>query len=127
MFQLSKTRLAQLRAGIRVAAVVLVLLAGSAFIACASLHHAHHSGLMKGSVLSAGDGRLVLCIGSRDGAAVGQELKAYEYVRSAAPRGVGFTRRETGVVRITEIVDEHFAHASVVSGTVKENAIVELE
>lgn len=120
-----KSRFSRLKLTIGVVAVAVLLFAS--FSACASLHQAHHAAIMRGAVLSAVDGEILLCIGSRDGAQAGQELKAYEYVRSTSQRGTGFTRRQIGVVRITEIVDEHFARASVVSGSVKENAIVELD
>ncbi|MBI5593589.1 MAG: hypothetical protein HY881_24315 [Deltaproteobacteria bacterium] len=82
---------------------------------------------MRGQILeSTGEG-VYLCIGSADGAEVGQEYKVYKFVKiqgfNARPR---YKREETGTVKITEIVDEHYAKAKILTGEAKENDIVEL-
>ena len=96
---------------------------------CASLEKASHSYIMRGQILeSKGDG-VYLCIGSADGATIGQELNVYKYTKVANPQNIAkanFRRQETGTVKITEIVDEHYAKAKVLTGEAKENSIVEL-
>ncbi len=89
---------------------------------CATVYHGF---FMKGSIVEASDSSIYLCIGSKDGAAVGQELDVYKVirVRRATPT---FERVLTGRVKITEIIDEHFARATVVSGKAEKDDIVEL-
>jgi len=84
---------------------------------CATVYHGF---LMKGSIIEASDSDVYLCIGSKDGASVGQELDVYKI--KARP----FRRVHTGKVKITEIIDEHFAKATVISGKAEKNDIVEL-
>lgn len=97
---------------------------------CAGLEKAEHKYIMKGSILESASEGVYLCIGSADGATVGQELNVYKYVKipgagkSSVPPN--FRREETGKVKITEIVDEHYAKAKVLTGEAKENSIVEL-
>ena len=105
-------------------AVSLILVTFVAFLmfSCATVYHGF---LMKGSIVEASDSDVYLCIGSKDGAFVGQELDVYKInaVTRARPT---FKRVHTGKVKITEIVDEHFAKATVISGKAEKNDIVEL-
>ncbi len=89
---------------------------------CATFYHAH---IMKGSIIKASGSEVYLCIGSRDGASVGQELDVYEILETK-PTPTLFRRVIVGKVKITEIVDEHFAKATVISGKAEKNDIVEL-
>jgi len=66
-----------------------------------------------------------ICIGTRDGAKVGQELDIYNIISVSKTRPT-FQREHVGKVKITEIVDEHFAKAKVISGKAEKNDIVEL-
>ena len=91
-------------------------------VSCATLYHGF---VMKGSIIETSDSDVYLCIGSRDGAAVGQELDVYKILQTK-PQPNFFRREYTGKVRITEIVDEHFARATVISGKAEKNDIVEL-
>ncbi|MBF0466213.1 MAG: hypothetical protein HQK88_03185 [Nitrospirae bacterium] len=94
---------------------------------CAGLEQAHHEYLMKGTILEKTGDEVYLCIGTKDGAQVGQELNVY-LTRRVIGKGThtDWERVFTGKVKITEIVDEHFAKGKVISGTVKENDIAEL-
>lgn len=80
---------------------------------------------MKGSIIEASDSDVYLCIGSKDGASVGQELDVYQIIYTKS-RETPFQRLHTGKVRITEIIDEHFAKAKVISGKAEKNDVVEL-
>ncbi|MBI5593588.1 MAG: hypothetical protein HY881_24310 [Deltaproteobacteria bacterium] len=83
---------------------------------------------MRGQILeSTGEG-VYLCIGSADGAEVGQEYEVYKFVRMQDLKTMrpNFKREETGKVKITEIVDEHYAKAKILTGEAKVNYIVEL-
>lgn len=89
-----------------------------------------HGVTMRGSVVRATGRQVVLCIGSADGAQAGQELKVYRIAfHPHGPKpGIGnFQRTRIGSVRIDGVIDEHFANASVISGSARLNDIVELE
>ena len=107
-------------------AVLLFLMAG-----CASLESAKHEYIMRGQVLEATGDTAYLCIGSHDGAQVGQEYTAYRFVKVPNYKSRGtvnytFRKEQTGEIKITEIVDEHMATAKVVRGKVKDHDVVEL-
>lgn len=108
-------------------ATLLAVLAG-----CSTMQGAQHKYLMRGQVLEASAGAVYLCIGTADGAKKGQHLSVYRFVRRAGPpssksNASTFKREKTGAVEITEIVDEHYARARVLSGDVGEGNMVELE
>lgn len=109
----------------------LFLLVALALVAsgCASTGAGYHRHVMRGLVVGVVDQDVSICIGTRDGAKVGQELEVYRIVKqSSGPKGPAtYDREKTGVVRIEEIFNEHFARASVVSGEVKEGSVAELE
>ena len=109
-------------------AVSLVLATFIVFLmtSCATVgQKVYHGFLMKGSIIEASDSQVYLCIGSKDGASVGQELDVYKIIKTKS-KGTPFKRVLTGKVKITEIVDEHFAKATVISGKAEKNDIVEL-
>ncbi|WP_447953992.1 hypothetical protein [Sphingopyxis chilensis] len=87
-----------------------------------------HSVSMRGAVVHAARGRIVVCVGTADGAHAGQELSVYRVSQSQhGPKGrPAFRRTPVGTVRIDLVLGEHFANASVISGTVELNDIVEL-
>ena len=112
-------------------AVSLVLATPVLFLlfSCATVYHGF---LMKGSIIETSDSDVYLCIGKKDGASVGQELNVYKIVTfrfppKPSPTLTRFKRESMGKVRITEIIDEHFAKATVISGKVEKNDIVELD
>jgi hypothetical protein len=89
-----------------------------------------HKYIMRGQILEVNGDTAYLCIGSADGAKVGQKLTVYRFVRtgSLGPHtSVRYNRQETGKVQITEIVDEHMANAKIISGEAREHDVVELK
>ncbi len=94
----------------------------------------YHAKIMKGSIIEASDSSVYLCIGEKDGASVGQEFTVYKTIVINPPTGGGprkitaptFRREPTGRVKITKIMDEHFAEAAIISGRADKNDIVEL-
>jgi hypothetical protein len=110
-------------------ALVSLLLLTALLAACASTGAAYHRYVMRGLVVEVADRDVSICIGSRDGAKVGQQLEAFRIEKhGVGPKGQPtFERHRTGVVQIAEIFDEHFARATVISGEVKEGNVVELE
>jgi hypothetical protein len=109
----------------RVLLVALILVGLFMLTSCAAFQQeVYHGIIMKGSIIHTTDDSVYLCVGSRDGAKVGQELDVYK-MNFSTPKKAG-TRKKTGKVKITEIVDEHFATATVISGKAEKNDIVEL-
>jgi len=100
-------------------------------VGCATLETAGHKYMMRGQVLDVSDGMAYLCIGSQDGAQAGQELEAYRFTRlpsAASKQGPpAFKRERVGAVKITEVVDVHYARAKILTGEVRENDVVELK
>lgn len=109
---------------------VSVMVAASIILltACATMDKEVRHGLfMKGSILETYDSEVYLCIGKKDGAKAGQELDVIKITSSGNPKsGLMFKREQTGKVRISEIIDEHFAKATIISGKAEKNSIVEL-
>lgn len=93
--------------------------------ACQSAHNVRHGYLMRGSIVEKNAEGVVLCIGSKDGAAPGQELSVVK-VTQGTPKGT-FVKQKVGIVKITAIIDEHFAKATVKTGQAEMGQIVELE
>lgn len=89
-----------------------------------------HTFFMRGSIVGADSSGTIVCIGSEDGATVGQVLDVYRVVQHPGPSGKGagpsFHREPAGHVRIDHVYDAHFAHVSVVDGTPAVHDIVEL-
>jgi len=113
------------RAKIRWLVLVMVISSTILSSSCASLYHRV---LMKGSIIETSDSEIYLCIGKKDGASVGQELNIYKIILTTIPKQPPTFRREiTGKARITEIIDEHFAKAKIISGKAEKNYIVELD
>jgi hypothetical protein len=105
-------------------AVSLILATFVIFLmfSCATVYHGF---LTKGSIIETSDSEVYLCIGNKDGASVGQELNVYKIIQRQS-KVTPFRRVLTGKVKITEIIDEHFAKGTVISGKAEKNDIVEL-
>jgi len=103
------------------------LVALTVMLACTSPGHPgpYHTVVMRGQVVEAAGNDVYICIGSGDGAKPGQKLRVYRITRHHKPGS--FVRETTGMVRIESIVDEHFAKATVISGSATTNNMVELE
>ena len=106
---------------------LLTVLLSVALSSCATMQSSYHQYVMKGSIVEAPGSDVYLCVGSKDGATVGQELSVYKIITdNSNPKRPAFRREYTGKVKIEEIVDEHFAKAKIVSGAAEKNSIVEL-
>ncbi len=112
---------------------ILNLFLAMLFIAaagCATMKAAEHEYVMKGQILDVSDGQAYLCIGSADGAKAGQEFPVYRYERVpyAGPKETApsFKREQVGSVKISQVVDVHYATAAILSGDVKVHDVAEL-
>jgi hypothetical protein len=110
--------------GMVVSTMLLILLLA---MGCATMETAKHQYFMRGQVLEVRDGTAYLCLGTEQGAQVGQVFAVKRYVRIGLQRGgqPQYKVDSVGTVRITE-VESHMANASIVSGDVRANDIVEL-
>ena len=90
-----------------------------------------HGWIMRGQVLALDNGVATVCIGTRDGAKVGQVLEVEHITINSgnSPKGTGptFSRSAAGSVEITQLFDEHYARAKIVSGSPAVNDVVELQ
>jgi len=109
-----------------IAGIICILILFSAH--CTTTESMRHRYTMKGQVVSVGENEIYLCVGTRDGAEIGQDLKAYRIVRRDYIGQIYiFVRKPVGLVKIIEVLDEHFARAQVISGKVEKEDTVETE
>lgn len=99
----------------------LIIVALSIITSCASLETARQNNVIRGQILECTGNDAYLCVGSMDGAEVGQEYTVYKFLKTQHPKTMepNFTREKTGTVIITEIVDEHCAKAKIQTGEAK--------
>lgn len=115
----------------QVAAIVgvVALLFSLAPVAAGAEESVYHKYVMKGAIIESSSAGVYLCIGTADGAQVGEVL-AVVHVKRVARGGKGqapkFEREAVGTIRIDKIVDEHYARATVLTGKVRKHDIVEL-
>jgi len=106
----------------------LLLVVVAASFGCATVQSAKHQYVMRGSVLEVNDDTAYVCLGTEQGAQVGQELKVYRYVRTVTAPKVQqpqYRVESVGKLKVTG-VESHMANAQILSGNVKVNDIVEL-
>lgn len=110
-----------------------LLLVATAFISmiainCRSATEAYHKYIMKGSVIDKTAQGVYICVGTHDGARVGQVLDVYRYERQQliGANRILHRKESVGSVRIKEITGVHMAVAEVVSGNVKVGDTVEM-
>ena len=108
--------------GMVVSTLLMILLM---VMGCATLEAARHEYLMRGSVLDVENGTAYLCLGTEQGAKVGQEFTVHRYVGIPGSRG-GYHVEYVGSIKITE-VQSHMAYAKILTGDVKANDVVDLK
>ena len=105
----------------------LALLAGVPLASSANAQGLAHSFFMRGQVVEADAQGIVLCVGKKDGAKAGQVLNVVRITPAPGPRAKNFRRETVGQVRIVEIIDDHFASATLVTGKADKHDLVELQ
>lgn len=112
----------------RLLSVLVLALAFTSPLVYAEETSFRHQYLMRGQILEIEDKTLVICVGSADGAEVGQELDVVRHQRIHRHKQPGpqFRRENVGRVKITTIFDEHYAEATVIDGDVRVNDTVEI-
>jgi|TARA_B100000700_G_C14388376_1_gene553646 hypothetical protein len=84
---------------------------------------------MRGQIVEKTDQKIVVCVGSKHGASIDQELNVIRFnpKLSTIEGEDPYKMERVGRVRIKEIINEHFASVELVSGEVKVNDMVELK
>ncbi len=108
---------------------VAMLLALAAGTGPAGAQGVWHGYIMRGQIVDV-DGQVVtLCVGRADGAKPGQVLSVVRFTRVAGvSKGAPpiLRRDDVGAVRIDAVLDDHFAQATVMSGSAAKQDMVEL-
>ena len=89
----------------------------------------YHEHMMRGQVASVEGSKVVVCIGSEDGAEPGMilDISNVSYSGSITEGTDNYRRELVGKIRIDSIIDKHFARASIVDGNIKPNDVAELK
>ena len=84
---------------------------------------------MSGQVVSVEGSNVVVCIGSAHGAEPGMllDVSKVSYSGSITEGNDNYRRDLVGKIRIDSIIDEHFARASIVEGTITPNDVADLQ
>ncbi len=117
------------RSSLAITLVLAAAVASGAIWAAPNAPGIRHTVFMAGSVIESSADGVYLCIGTSEGAQVGQQLEVVRLTRDTGinpKQGARFKREKVGTVRIDAIVDEHFARATVVSGQAEKGDIVRL-
>ena len=106
---------------------VLLVILFATFMGCATMESAGHKYSMRGSVLDVSDGTAYICIGTDQGAQVGQEFTVKRYVRTytSGKQAPEYSVENVGKVQITK-TESHMANVKILSGDIKQNDVVEL-
>lgn len=88
----------------------------------------YHKNFMRGQVVSVSGANAVVCIGSYNDELIGSSLNVFaiELDVGVEEGREGFRREHMGVLKIDSIINEHFARATISSGRVTKNNMVEL-
>jgi hypothetical protein len=110
------------------AKISLILVMVGALGACSSSQF-YHENMMRGQVVRSEGDQVVLCIGGSGNAEKGMTFNVLDvsYQGSMTEGNDNYVLEHTGTVTINEIIDDHFARATVKSGVVEKNDIVQLD
>ena len=117
-----------MRSGTVVSTVLVILLIA---MGCATvwaqgpLETMRHRVFMRGQILDVEGGTAYLCLGTEQGAKVGDVLTVRRYVSIGGARGGRYRVDNIGTVQITEVFS-HMANAKILKGDVKVHDVVDL-
>ena len=114
---------------------VVVLVLAFTFLEGCTVSHL----TMRGSVVDVVDGETYICIGKEDGLKVGDTLTVYRtkqvgvsrlpyspyWSKGEILRSYSYEKTKVGTVKVTKLVEEHFAIVEVTSGEIDYPDIVE--
>ncbi len=117
-----------MRNGTGVSTVLVILLRAmgcATVLAQGPLETARHKYFMRGQVLDVQDGTAYICLGTEQGAKVGDVLTVRRYVNIGGARGGHYRVDDIGTMQITEVFS-HMANAKILKGDVKVHDVVDL-
>ena len=84
--------------------------------------------MMSGQVVYVEGDKVVVCIGSDDGAKTGMVLDVFkvEYTGSMVDGTDNYSKQMVGEIRIDSLIDKHFARGSILKGNIGANNVAEL-
>lgn len=86
----------------------------------------YHEHIMRGQIVAFDTNEIVVCIGTKDGAEIGQELDVFRIALvDTSVEGYEFDKNFVGKVEIVSVVNEHFARAKVITGDLMKHDVVE--
>ena len=86
----------------------------------------YHEHIMRGQIVGFDTSEIVVCIGTKDGAEIGQQLEVYRTTwDDTTDEGYEYDINYVGKVEIVSVVNEHFARAKVINGDLMKHDIVE--
>ena len=94
--------------------------------ACSS--QLYHKAVMRGQIVAIDEDQVTICIGRQQGAKPGDELSVK---RSVFRQGVvedgesDFELVEVGRIKVSRVIDDHYARAKVINGSIKLNDVGE--
>ena len=107
--------------------LLLVLAMMTSLAACTTGQAVYHGVLMKGHVVDQDANGPIVCIGTEDGAKVGQQLAVYHNDRNPVQKTSSpIIRTDAGTIEIVEIFDAHYARTKVIRGQIRIGDTVEL-
>lgn len=107
---------------------ILTVLTVSLFLLGGCATQLYHDLIMSGQVVSANGNELVVCVADTNSIEKNSLFKVYRavYADNVTQEGdSGYSREYIGEVRLGDTRDMHFANATIVSGNVLPNDIVE--
>jgi hypothetical protein len=108
---------------------VFVLVLVTSFITACANSQFYHETIMRGQIVGFDKNEIVVCIGTNDGADIGQELQVYrsnwEDMSVETLEGDGYKYEYVGKVKIVSIVNDHFARAKILDGKLNKYDMVE--
>lgn len=116
----------------RLSRMLVIALTAALLSACAGTQF-HHDYIMRGQVVSVKENDTLICIGNAKGISAGQRLKAYRII-SGSPiydqdeySDFDFDIEYVGEIEVVTIINEHFAKATIKSGSVTKHDMIELQ
>lgn len=107
--------------------LVVIAIFAIGLAGCANSDFSHEY-LMSGQVVSTDSG-VTVCVGEANGAEVGQILTAYRIIDTGniAEGDETFSKVDIGKVKISKLIDDHFAKVIVLNGDIKKFDMVQLD
>ena len=104
----------------------IVVITMLSILGCALAHKIYYGNLRKGYIDEVNDSSVIVVLGKKTGAQVGEELEVYETVTITRTKQPPLYKNVLqGRIRITKIIGDYHSMAIIVSGQARENCKVQ--